>query len=100
MASASDSVSVMLMASLDIAQRGATRAIDDRLHRRLGFRELLLAMPAQRGAALVIGDRLGERPLPALQSLHDFLQFLQRILEGQGGDAIRRACLPPDGAGL
>ena len=48
---------------------------------RLGFGQLGLAVAAQRGAALVGGDRVLKLLLAAFKSPHDLLQFRQRILE-------------------
>src|SRR4051812_40700536 len=86
--------------SFDIAQRRAAGPFDDGLHLRLGLRQLALAMLPQGGATLIVGDRLGEAALAALQRPHDLLQLLQRVLEGQAGQLALRRHAPPCYAGL
>src|SRR5215212_8163555 len=64
-------------ALLDVAQGGAGRSFHDRLDPGLGLGQLRFAMAAERGAALVISDGLGEGALAALERLHDLFKFLQ-----------------------
>src|SRR3712207_5457133 len=61
----------------DVAQGGARRPFHDRLHLGLGLGQLRFAVAPERGAALVVGDGLGERALAAFERLHDLLQLLQ-----------------------
>src|SRR5918998_421936 len=60
---------------LDVAQRGGGtgRPLHDGLHLRLGLAEPRLAVIAERGPPLVVGDGLGQRAAPLLQLRHDGL---------------------------
>src|SRR6266853_3032180 len=84
------------MAGSELAEVGglaADRTVggeDDLLHLHLGLGELLLAVPLQQGAAFVGRNRLVELHLAALELLDDAFQLLQRILEGQPGNILRK----------